>query len=568
MIKRIMVVLAIINVTLCADWTQSLSNLQQNETVKQSYLSGMLTGQTYGNYQIETLHSQKLINALYTAQENSLFWFDESGQVNSMILSMVDFLKHTPNEGLNPERYHLSEAEFLRKQLESDVFLNGRDRNLALVKLDILLSDAFFTVAQDLTISLIDYFNFRNILYAKSQKEEVNYRWDSEVESIDYLALLKQFKENGSIANGLYGLIPSNTIYNNLKEAYHRYLTIVQMGGFQHVSKVGTLKRGAVSDRVIELSRRLNQSGDLLYFDETNKMMNDEVVEALKKYQKRVGIWPSGVLNSTTVNALNISAKERLDLIHLNLERARWEKESFQFRHIFVNIPEFLMRFLEGSAPMLSARVIVGKPQNPTPIFESKMSYVVLNPRWSVPNSIVAKEMLEKIQEDPFYLEDRNYKLYNGWSKNREEIDTFDVDWYKYDEKSHIPFNIVQEPGKHNPLGNVKFMFPNNHAVYMHDTPSKHLFKKSVRAFSHGCIRLQDPDRLLEFVSNDYLNQPYQAIASKLKTGENHSMSLNEKIPVYIRYYTAYVDDTGNVIFGRDIYGYDKIQQKLLQKNL
>jgi len=194
------------------------------------------------------------------------------------------------------------------------------------------------------------------------------------------------------------------------------------------------------------------------------------------------------------------------------------------------------------------------------------MSYIVLNPRWSVPNSIVAKEMLEKIQEDPYYLEDRNYKTYDSWKKDRKALDTFDVDWFQYDEDSKIPFNIVQDPGARNPLGNVKFMFPNNHAVYMHDTNQKKLFKKSIRAFSHGCIRLHEPQKLLQFVSDDYLENSYEIVKSKLNTGENQSLNLNEKIPVYVRYYTAFVDDEGGVHFGTDVYGYDRIQQKLLNK--
>jgi murein L,D-transpeptidase YcbB/YkuD len=174
--------------------------------------------------------------------------------------------------------------------------------------------------------------------------------------------------------------------------------------------------------------------------------------------------------------------------------------------------------------------------------------------------------MLGKIQENPYYLEERNYKMYDSWKKDRKAVDSFDVDWFQYDEESKIPFNIVQEPGGGNPLGNVKFMFPNNHAVYMHDTTQKKLFKKSVRAFSHGCIRLQEPQKLLEFVSSDYLGDSYESIKSKLKTGENQSLSLNDKIPVYIRYYTAFVDEFGSVHFGKDIYGYDKIAQKLLGK--
>jgi murein L,D-transpeptidase YcbB/YkuD len=303
-----------------------------------------------------------------------------------------------------------------------------------------------------------------------------------------------------------------------------------------------------------------------LEYSDGGKKFDKALQNALKRFQKRVGLWASGVLNSTTRTALNVSVEKRLSKIKLNLERARLEKDDLSGRYIIANIPEFMMRFLDGSQELLKIRIVVGKPKNPTPIFQAKMSYVVLNPRWSVPNSIVAKEMLTKIQENPYYLEERNYKMYDSWKKDRKAVDSFDVDWFQYDEESKIPFNIVQEPGGGNPLGNVKFMFPNNHAVYMHDTTQKKLFKKSVRAFSHGCIRLQEPQKLLEFISSDYLGDSYESIKEKLKTGENQSLSLNDKIPVYIRYYTAFVDEFGSVHFGKDIYGYDKIAQKLLGK--
>jgi murein L,D-transpeptidase YcbB/YkuD len=445
------------------------------------------------------------------------------------------------------------------------MLFDDKDQNLALIKLDILLSDAFFALTRDLSLGQIDYRDFRNILYKKAEDEDINHRWEANVAEHDYTALLQKAKHSGDFSQIIYSLASDNVIYNSLKDAYIRYKSIQDQGGFQKISKGKNLKIGDTSDRVKELRIRLNQSGDLDFSDEDNKKFDKELRDGLKKFQKRVGIWHSGVLNSTTKKALNVSLEERLAKIKLNLERSRWESDDFDFRYIIVNIPEFMMHFKEGDELLMNARVIVGKLKNPTPIFKANMSYIVLNPRWSVPNSIVSKEMLRKIQDDPYYLEDRGFKTYDRWKrKGRKEIDSFDVDWFQYDEDSKIPFNIVKEPGSSNPLGNVKFMFPNNHAVYIHDTPKKKLFKKSVRAFSHGCIRLHKPQKLLEFVSEGYLGSSYRDIKSKLNTGNNISLGMNEKIPVYVRYYTAYVDENGAVVFTKDLYGYDKIAKKLL----
>ena len=553
--------------SLHGDWTKSLGTLQNSQSFKKSYLNGMLLGKSYGIYKIDNLRSKQTTTTFYEKNDNHLYWFDESGELNEDISTMIETIKLSWNEGLDSSRYHLSDIEFLYKKMINGVLFDERDQNLAQTKLDILLSDAFFTLAKDLMQGQINYISFRNILYKKSETEGINYRWEADVEGHDYIELLVKSKESGNLSEIIYALAPNNIIYNNLKDAYSRYKSIEHQGGFQKISSGKNLKIGSISNRVVQLRARLNQSGDLAFFDEGNKKFDKKLKTALKKFQKRVGIWPSGILNTTTQKELNIPLKKRLEKIKLNLERSRWEKDDFNFRYIIVNIPEFMMHFKDKDQLLLNARVIVGKLKNPTPIFKSDMSYIVLNPRWSVPNSIVAKELLEKIQDDPYYLEDRDYKLYDGWKRGRKELDTFDVNWFQYDEDSIIPFNIVKEPGSSNPLGNVKFMFPNDHAVYMHDTPTKKLFKKSTRAFSHGCIRLNNPQKLLEFVSSSYLGSPYNVIKSKLDTGENYSITLNEKIPVYIRYYTAYVDENGGVKFSEDLYGYDKIHQKLLQKN-
>ncbi len=560
--------LFIFQLTLVADWTKSLGTLQKSESIKKSYLVGMLTNQSYGIYKVEKLFAKESVLALYEKNGNNLYWFDDTKILSSDISDMIGAIKRSENEGLDPNRYHFQDIEFIYKKMTNGLLFDDRDYNLAATKLDILLSDAFFTLASDLTQSQINYTTFKNILYQKSEAKDINYHWENRAEKYNYIDLLESSRSSGKLNDTLYSLVPTNVIYNNLKDAYNRYKIIQLQGGFQKISKGKNLKIGAVSDRVVQLRIRLGQSGDTDFSDESDKKFDKALSSAVKRFQKRVGIWPSGILTSTTRNALNIPVEKRLKKIKLNLERSRWESDDFDYRYIVVNIPEFMMRFMDYDRELLKARVIVGKTKNPTPIFQSKMSYIVLNPRWSVPNSIVVKEMLKKIQEDPYYLEDRNYKMYDGWNrKRRKEVDAFDVDWFQYDDESTIPFNIVQEPGVRNPLGNVKFMFPNNHAVYMHDTPSKKLFKKSVRAFSHGCIRLNNPQKLLEFVSNSYLESPYTIIKSKLDTGENQSLILNEKIPVYVRYYTAFVDEQGGVNFSNDLYGYDKIYQKLLHKN-
>ncbi len=556
-----------ITLTLNANWMNNLSHISDSQSVKKSYLKGILSNSSYGAYKVDKLRSKLMVHSLYEKNGYELYWFDESRELNYTIVKMIDAIKLASNEGLEPSRYHYIEIQELYKDLIGGLLSDSKDFNLASTNMDVLLSDAFFTLTKDLSSGQIDYVGFEKLLLNKSKKDNVKYTWNMGVKNHDFFQLLDELKQNGNIIEGIYELVSNNIIYKKLRNAYNHYKFIEDFGGFQKIKSGPNLKYGSKSKRVIDLSIRLNQSEDLRQFDQNNTKFNKNIKNALKRFQKRVGIYPSGILNSTSIKALNIPISKRIKQIKINLERSRIEKDSLDYRHFFINIPEFKMRFKDGDELLLESAVIVGKRKNPTPIFQSLMSHVVLNPKWNVPNSIIVNEFLQKVQEDPFYFEDRDYKIYDGWKRDRREIDTFEVDWFSYDENSTLPFSIVKQPGLKNPLGNIKFMFPNQYAVYMHDTPTKYLFKKPVRSFSHGCIRLQNPQKLLEFISLGYIEKSFDTLKKELDTGKNLFLNFKEKIPVYVRYYTVYVDESGGLNFSKDIYGYDKIYQKLFNND-
>ena len=545
-------------------WVDSMEKLESTSEIRKSYLQGLLLDQTYGMYRIDGLLSEDLVQQFYDARDYRTFWFNGFGEADLSVVDMISAIKRASNEGLDPEDYHLAEIDALFDEVQEGNFYSKRDESLATISLDILLTDAFLTLAHDLHEGLIDYDAFQAKLKKMRDATEINYVWDMPLKHIDSIALLKQVKREGEIEETLYSLVTQNRIYTDLLDAYERYRVIVSDGGFVQVPNV-TLKRGSRGKAVRLLAQRLFQSDDLDFYDEEYTHFDKPLQEALKRYQKRMGLWPSGVLNKSTRRALNVPAHTRLQQIKLNLERARWERDPMTCSYVFVNIPAFMMYFMEGDKTRLKMRVVVGRKTNPTPIFKSYMSYVVLNPTWSVPQSIVKKEMLKRLQEDPDYLATRNFKAYNGWAKNRKEIDPFDVDWYQYDEESDLPFSFVKQPGAGNPLGRVKFMFPNKYAVYMHDTNEKKLFKRPVRAYSHGCIRLQNPQKMLEFIADNYMDKSYGELKGLLKKTENTALQMQERIPVYIRYYTVWVNEEG-VNFRNDIYRYDKIQLKLMRK--
>ena len=545
-------------------WVASMEKLRDSHAVKESYLQGLLMHQTYGVYHVDKIVMEAEVQAFYAQRDYRTFWYNAFNEPDMLISDMITAIKRSVNEGLDPEDYHLAEIDALYDEVEEGDFDTPRERNLAVVTLDILLTDAFMALAHDLYEGLIDYDAFQARLKALAEARDIKYVWDMPLKHLDLIALLKRVKSSGEIENRLYSLVTQNLIYDNLLDAYTRYRVIVADGGFVQVPRV-TLKLGSRGKAVRALAHRLFQSDDLDFYDDEYTVFDKPLQQALKRFQKRMGIWPSGVLGKRTRKALNVPAHVRLEQIKLNLEHARWERDPMDCACVFVNIPAFMMYFINEGEIQLQMRVVVGRRKNPTPIFKSYMSYVVLNPTWSVPQSIVKKEMLKRLQEDPDYLASRHFKAYQGWSKNRKPIDPFDVDWYQYDGESDLPFNFVKDPGKGNPLGKVKFMFPNKYAVYMHDTNEKGLFKRPIRAYSHGCIRLQNPQKMLEFVANNYMDKSYKELKAMLKKSENTSLQMQERIPVYIRYYTAWVNGDG-VNFRDDIYGYDKIMRAVMRK--
>jgi murein L,D-transpeptidase YcbB/YkuD len=549
------------------EWVNNLSGIHNSVETKKSYLKGILNAQQYGEYALEKLSSEELVKRWYQKRGYETFWISSSFDINPNLFDMVEMIKHAEEEGLESEDYHLLEISTILDEIKSEEILSDRDRNLAIAQIDVLLTDAFLTMAKDLREGAIDFDAFYKIIKAKGKREEINYNWQNPKRKMNYVAILEKVGVEGDLEKRLKALSTDNELYIQLKQAYRLYKNIAREGGWKKIPRGKKLRMGNISKkRVPLLAERLYMTGDLASYDPEITVMTQEMKEALKHYQRRMGIWPSGVLTDLTRNALNVSVEKRVQKIKLNLERMRWEKGAFGPEYIFVNIPDFKMQFMRDGLKEIEMRVVVGKKENPTPVFSSTFSYVVLNPTWSVPSSIVKKEMLPRIQEDPDYLATRKFKLYKGWDKNRKEIDGFDVDWWQYDEDSNLPFSFVREPGAGNPLGNVKFMFPNKYAVYMHDTPQKKLFKNSRRAYSHGCIRLHKPQELLEYVSDRYTNTPYERVKKMQKSGKSQSLRLDYGVPVYIRYYTAWADEDGAVHFRNDIYGYDKIQYKLLKK--
>jgi murein L,D-transpeptidase YcbB/YkuD len=329
-----------------------------------------------------------------------------------------------------------------------------------------------------------------------------------------------------------------NDDYKSLKTELAKYLQIASSGGWPQITAdAKTLKKGASSPQIVLLKKRFQISGDMQAQD-TSDVFDDTLTQAIKLFQQRLGLTQDGVITSALLKEINIPAEQRLQQILINMNRMRWMPQEPQGQLILVNIPEFTLHVLDGKNKVFDMAVVVGKEGHNTMMFTGKLSQVVFSPYWNVPSSIVKKEILPKMKSDPNYLQEQHMEV-TGTSGG-------------------LPV-IRQLPGEKNSLGRVKFLFPNSYNIYFHDTPAKSLFSKDKRAYSHGCIRLSEPKKMAEYLLRDNSNWTPDKIEAAMNKEQPQTVPVKNPVPVFITYYTAWVDENGLLNFRDDIYKRDSI---------
>lgn len=332
-----------------------------------------------------------------------------------------------------------------------------------------------------------------------------------------------------------------NNAYKMLKAELGKYFAIAQKGGWQAMAAEPKLyKKGMNSPMIASLKKRLQVTGDMPIGD-TSQVFTDTLDNAIKNFQQRMGYKADGVVTATLLKDLNVPVTERLKQILINMNRMRWMPQEPDGKLIIVNIPEFVLHFMDGKNKIFDMDVVVGKEGHNTMMFTGKLSTIVFSPYWNVPPSIVKKEILPHMDTDPNYLAEQNMEVTGN--------------------EDGLPV-IRQLPGEKNSLGRVKFLFPNSFNIYFHDTPAKALFNKDKRAYSHGCIRLSDPVKMAEYLLKDNSQWPPEKIQEAMNSGNEQFVKIKDPVPVFITYYTAWVDENGQLNFRDDIYSRDEVVAK------
>ena len=339
-----------------------------------------------------------------------------------------------------------------------------------------------------------------------------------------------------------------------LQEALQWHRAVAEAGGWTSVADGPTIRPGAEDPRLVMLARRLVQSGDLPDTEVTTSTSeyNETLQEGVRRFQARHGLEIDALVGRRTLRALNVSIEKRIDQLRVNHERMRRLSNTQSHDFVLVNIAAFKAYVIRDDEVVWTTKVIVGEEEDQTPEFRSALSHVVFNPTWTVPYSIASEELLPKIKENPGFLARGGYELFD---RDGDRVDPSTVEWSAIG-IGNFPFTIVQQPGPENQLGQVKFVFPNEYSVCMHDTPAKSLFDKAARAFSHGCIRVDEPLGFAEVLLGAERWTSEQVDAA-IKSGKTRSIELSEPLPLHVSYWTAEVDDFGQIHFYDDIYDRD-----------
>lgn len=564
--------------------------------------------------------SKNSIRTYYKKFDHQLIWSDKNG-IKDISLILLETIKNDPvlkpniNKAFNLDRI-LNELSNLEK--ENDKYVQS------MAKIDFMLTSIYDKYMKYLSKGYINWRGFKKELKKLDKEEEILADWEKHNANKNSKELLK----NAILANDLtLAFNEVNYTYPKAKELSKTIKVFEELalnGGYIKLPTFKTLREGDKASVIKKLRQRLVQSNDLkkntcdikeekspenisqiprddeeiqvhsnIIDNDCYEIFDKSLKEAIISFQRNHGLKPNGVVGPTTRKHLNLSIESKIVKMRLNLERMRWLPRTLGEKFLLVNIPDYKLKMYENNEVKLDMRIVVGTRKNPTPIFSNEMSFVVLNPYWRIPPRIVKREIIPELIKDPTYLNGKGINLHENWDHKSTQFELNSIDWNLYDENRVATTNIttsivdreevqieetvkpetgptmrfIQIPSNKNPLGRMKFMFPNKYAVYLHDSPEKRYFKYTKRAYSHGCVRLAQPKVLLEAIASRDENLDFEKASDILEDIEKTQIGLKRKIPIHMVYLTSWVDENNNLQFRDDVYRYDRIQKKLMYKS-
>lgn len=479
------------------------------------------------------LNWQKLRD-FYQKRDFYPVWLDFAGPSEKAAI-VRDALIFSYKEGLDPTEYHVPAIRYLWRAKKA--------RSKA--RLELLLTDAFMRYGLEVSAG---YQNPR----------AADFDWYVRQKKVNVTDLLESILIADNTEKFLHDLPPSHMAYFQLKEKLAYYRVLAAQGSWQKVGFAPQLKIGMRHPQVINIRKRLQQEE---YLPSGNKdqsdLFDDELALVVRKFQKLHGHKVDGIVGYFTRKSLNIGVEEKITLIKQNMERWRWMPKDLGQRYIMVNMAGYQLELVENGESVMDMPVIIGKTFRATPAFIDTLKYIELNPTWKVPPRIAKEKFLPKLRENAEFLQANHLKIYDSWRRDAKEVNPASVDWQKISD-TRFPFKLEQTAGPHNSMGRIKFMFPNRFRVYLHDTPNRNLFNRHVRTFSSGCIRLARPFQLANRILSWENTQKQADVKAQMASGETIRIDIKQKLPIYLMYWTVWVDKNGDINFRNDIYERNK----------
>jgi L,D-transpeptidase YcbB len=485
----------------------------------------------------DTLRVSEKTVEFYAARDYQAAWAGQRKLLDRG-RALHEAIGRAEEDGLSPERYRHDVASRLIAALEPRRRADRLPDSVAvryLADLDVLLTEGFNRYSWDLVTGTLD-------------PKDAGIDWRIATEVPDEHVVLNNVLQGRDPAEVVAFLRPSIPYYERMRGALAQYRAAMEAGGWPRVPEGATLKEGERSDAVAALRQRFIRGMDRREAELAAAGAHDATVfdaqlkEAVQHFQARHSIEADGAVGAGTLEELNHTVEERIAEMKLNLDRWRWLPNDLGERFIMVNIAGFEMEVVDGGRAVQSMNVVVGKLDRQTPVFADSMQFVVVNPYWNVPNGIFEKDVRPAMQRDPAYLTKNNMEVVDG--------------------------RVRQRPGPRNALGRYKFLFPNEFDVYLHDTPQGHLFSRSRRDFSSGCIRLERPEEFARLLLDMQTEQGSGQLDAMLTNWNERWIRLDRPLPVYLLYFTAWVEEDGTVRFHHDVYGRDRQLEPQVEERL